>query len=402
MWIMGVSMALSFSNILPPLPKQYASIFNLAAGVNDANYDYEKEMSSYKQKYNKIWKKVTIRSIKLFLLGMFLANGYEYWNWRVPGVLQYFAVSYFITSATVLLCYRPTQDLLDEIKRTEKTSYADLEIHSADDEQTIFDFERFKNIINYKEWSMILTAYRFEWLLQGSILITFLGIHLGAAAPDCPAGYLGAGGLSENSAHQFCTGGIHRYIDMKVFGYDFIYHHPTCLDVYQCRPYDPEGLLGVLSACTLTYIGLMVGRVFLHYKNHQDRLVIINFWSFWLLLLAGILCGFSKDEGVIPVNKNLWSTSFILVCSGFGIIGLSLCYIVVDVYHVWSGAPFLQLGMNSILFYMAHQLFQDHMPFSYAIDHYNHGSLLLCHVVGVVSWLLLAMYCYKIKFFVKV
>jgi heparan-alpha-glucosaminide N-acetyltransferase len=397
MWIMGVSMALSFSNILPALPKQNRTLLV----ADDINYDYEKEMSSYKQKYYDLWKKVTIRSIKLFLLGLFLANAYDYRHFRVTQVLEYFAVSYFVTSATILLSYRPTQDLLDEIKRNEKTSYADLEIHPADDDAVILDWERFKKIINYREWSMILTAYRYEWLLQIMILIIYLGIHLGATAPGCPKGYAGAGGLSDDAASH-CTGGIHRYIDLHVFGYDHIYPHPTCLDVYQCPRFDPEGVLGVLSACSLTYIGLMVGRVFLHYKNHQDRLVIINFWSFWLLLLAGILCGFSKDEGVIPVNKNLWSTSFILVCAGFGIIGLSICYIPIDVYHVWSGAPFLQLGMNSILFYMAHQLLQDHMPFSYAIDHYNHGSLLLCHVVGVVSWLLIAMYFYKIKFFVKV
>lgn len=394
-------MALSFSNILPKKPTRATTIVM----HSEEDPDYQKELANYNKKYWEVWKKVSIRAFKLFALGMFLANGYEYITWRIPGVLQYFAVSYFVTAATILICYPYTQSLLDRIKLMEKTtSYgAELEIQYEDEiEKDIFNWERLKNSLNYSTWSAILTAYRYEWILQILILIIFLSIHLGAKAPGCPRGYLGPGGISEDSEYHFCTGGIHRYLDMKIFGYDLIYHHPTCLNLYSCRPYDPEGFLGVFSACTLTYIGLMVGRVFLHYKRHQDRLMMINFWAFWILLLAGILCGFSQNEGFMPVNKNLWSTSFILVTAGFGIIGLTLCYIPVDIYHVWSGAPFLYLGMNSILFYMAHQLLQDYFPFSYMIYHYNHNSLLLCHAMGVLAWVLIAYYFYKIKFFVKV
>ena len=50
--------------------------------------------------------------------------------------------------------------------------------------------------------------------------------------------------------------------------------------------------------------------------------------------------------GVIPVNKNLWSTSFCFLNAGTGLVGLSFCYLLVDVWKLWSGAPFLQLGMN--------------------------------------------------------
>jgi hypothetical protein len=129
--------------------------------VHDINYDYEKEMSSYKQKYYEIWKKVTNRSIKLFLLDLFLANAYDYRHFRVTEVLEYFAVSYFVTSAT------PTQDLLDEIKRNEKTSYADLEIHSADDDAVILDWERLKKIMSWGQfanwprtvWSFVFVIY---------------------------------------------------------------------------------------------------------------------------------------------------------------------------------------------------------------------------------------------------
>jgi heparan-alpha-glucosaminide N-acetyltransferase len=102
----------------------------------------------------------------------------------------------------------------------------------------------------------------------------------------------------------------------------------------------------VLTACNLTYLGLMAGRVLLHYKQHKDRLVFWTTWATVLLLVAGILCGFSQNGGIIPVNKNLWSPSFVFLAAGAGLVGLSCCYVLVDLYKWWSGAPFLYLGMN--------------------------------------------------------
>jgi heparan-alpha-glucosaminide N-acetyltransferase len=189
---------------------------------------------------------------------------------------------------------------------------------------------------------------------------------------------------------------------MELFGYELIYHHPTCLEMYQCQAYDPEGLLGVLSACSLTYLGLMAGRVLVHFKEHRGRLTRWLVWSCVLLLISGCLCGFSKNEGAIPINKNLWSTSFVFVTSGFGLLGLSLCYILIDVLNVWSGQPFIYLGMNSILIYVGHSLLGSYMPFSYMIYDINHATVLTMNVIGVCCWIALSYYCYTIKFFVKI
>jgi heparan-alpha-glucosaminide N-acetyltransferase len=124
--------------------------------------------------------------------------------------------------------------------------------------------------------------------------------------------------------------------------------------------------------------------------------------SFVLLLLAGILCGFSQNEGVFPVNKNLWSTSFIFVTAGFGLIMLSITYVAVDITKIWSGAPFRYLGLNSILIYVAHELLWRHFPFSYLTELSDHAKYLQCCIIGVSCWTLVAFYCYKIKFFVKI
>lgn len=53
------------------------------------------------------------------------------------------------------------------------------------------------------------------------------------------------------------------------------------------RPYDPEGFLGVLSACTLTYCGLMAGRCCVLFTEHKSRLLRWLLWGVALLFLAG-------------------------------------------------------------------------------------------------------------------
>lgn len=218
MWIMGVSMAMSFASQLPK-----GDFYHVGAGsivVHRPSLMVPWVM----------WYRVCRRSFILFGLGMFLANGYEYTTWRVPGVLQYFAISYFITSATVLLFHETTQRrihiVLDqEIQRNE---------YNKDSGCSVFD-----RILACRK-SAILTAYCYEWIVQLAIIAIYIGIAYGVSAPGCPRGYIGPGGLGDDGEHPDCTGGIHRYIDMQIFGYKLIYHHPTCLNLYKCIAYDPE------------------------------------------------------------------------------------------------------------------------------------------------------------------
>jgi predicted acyltransferase len=272
-----------------------------------------------------MWSKVVIRACKLFALGLFLNNGYHYSKWRIPGVLQYFGVAYLATSATVFcsqswVAQIQSKTKLDEATDREKLTLSGVSGVDTSDSDRAWCFGLYNPIAGDRA----IFSYWPEWVIQGLILLVYVSIHLGAKAPGCPRGYIGPGGLADNGDNWDCTGGIHRYIDVKLFGADHFYGEPTCVKIYDCISYDPEGALGSLSACTLTYLGLMTGRVLYHYEGWQDRLKRWAFMSFTLLLLAGILCGFSKEEGVIPVNKNLWSTSFIFLTGGSGIFILSI------------------------------------------------------------------------------
>ena len=53
------------------------------------------------------------------------------------------------------------------------------------------------------------------------------------------------------------------------------------------RSYDPEGFVGSLTAATLTYLGLMTGRVLLQFQAPGDRIRRWLAWAFVMLFLAG-------------------------------------------------------------------------------------------------------------------
>lgn len=61
---------------------------------------------------------------------------------------------------------------------------------------------------------------------------------------------MGPGGLHKNVSHPHCTGGATGYVDELILG-DHRYQFPTIYEVYEARPFDPEGILGKLESIPL-------------------------------------------------------------------------------------------------------------------------------------------------------
>lgn len=59
------------------------------------------------------------------------------------------------------------------------------------------------------------------------------------------SGYLGPGGLHKNRTYENCIGGATGYIDKLLLGSHNIYQYPTIYEVYEARPFDPEGVVGM-------------------------------------------------------------------------------------------------------------------------------------------------------------
>lgn len=301
------------------------------------------------------WK-ITVRSAKLFALGLFMNGGAVLSQWRVLGVLQYFAVSNFIVGNL-------------EAWLHPDNAPAGGKAGGGDGEKPLW----------LTLWRDV-GRYAAQWGAMAAMLALYLLLQAYTPLPSgCPGGYTGPGGLANNGAYfgLDCTGGAHRVLDLAFFGVNHVYHgvaadgtavsSATCAGPYLCDVHDPEGALGWLTAGWMVWMGLQAGQVLVHYKcvgqveggvdtrkllrPYLTRLVA---WGSAACLLGGALCGFSKEGGWLPINKNLWSPSFIAILSGLGFLWIALFWTVIDHARVWSGSPYTYVGMNSIAFYILH------------------------------------------------
>ncbi|MFB2667953.1 transmembrane glucosamine N-acetyltransferase NagX [Shewanella xiamenensis] len=122
---------------------------------------------------------------------------------------------------------------------------------------------------------------------------------------------------------------------------------------YQGRTPDPEGVLSTLPAVVNALAGVFVGHFIA--KSHPKG----EWAKVGLLSVAGGVClalGWLLD-GVIPVNKELWTSSFVLVTSGWSMLLLALFYALVDVLK-WQKLAFIfvVIGTNAIIIYLASSL----------------------------------------------
>lgn len=120
------------------------------------------------------------------------------------------------------------------------------------------------------------------------------------------------------------------------------------------RPlYDPEGFAGFFPAIVTAMLGMFAGEIVRRGGTTATRRKALE------LLWVGILC-FAAGlalSAVFPVNKKLWSPSFVLVLGGISFALLSLFYWIIDVrgWRRWS-LFFTVIGMNSITIYMAQRI----------------------------------------------
>lgn len=122
---------------------------------------------------------------------------------------------------------------------------------------------------------------------------------------------------------------------------------------YQGRTPDPEGLLSTIPAIVNALAGVFVGHFIV--KSHPKG----EWVKVGLLAVAGGAClalGWLLDL-IIPVNKDLWTSSFVLVTSGWSMLLLAVFYALVDVLK-WQKAAFffVVIGTNAIIIYLASSL----------------------------------------------
>lgn len=221
---------------------------------------------------------------------------------------------------------------------------------------------------------------RTRGVIAAAILLGYWWISM-IPAPDIP----GANPLSREG----CLAG---YIDRSLFE-----GHLYKTD------FDPEGLLSLLPSIVTAMLGMFTGE----FVRRND--LSGNKKTLWMLCAATIMlavCLVWKEW--LPVNKQLWSSTFVLAAGSYSLYMFALFYWIIDVKG-WDGwiFPFRVIGLNSIAIFMIPRF----INLKYTRDFFFKGTaelfpeqvglvILLASYV-LVDWLL-AYFLYKQKIFLKV
>ncbi|AWP05697.1 hypothetical protein SMAX5B_007606 [Scophthalmus maximus] len=324
-------------------------------------------------------RKVVGRSLQLFIIGVLIINpnycqGPLSWdNLRIPGVLQRLAWSYLVVACLDLLVAKGHLDILT----------------------TGAWWSPFLDILLY--WP--------AWLCMLLLEILWLFLTFQLPVPDCPTGYLGPGGIGDMGLYPNCTGGAAGFIDRWLLGENHIYKTPSSRVIYASHvPFDPEGVLGSINSVLMAFLGLQAGKIILHYRDlHTSIMSRFLIWGLLLGAISALLTKCSTDQGFIPVNKNLWSLSYVTTLACFAFVLLVLLYYTVDVKRWWSGAPFYYPGMNSILVYVGHEVFEEYFPFRWRMaNSQSHAEHLIQNLVATSCWVFISYVLYRKKIFWKI
>ncbi|MBN1301343.1 MAG: DUF5009 domain-containing protein [Melioribacteraceae bacterium] len=109
------------------------------------------------------------------------------------------------------------------------------------------------------------------------------------------------------------------------------------------KVWDPEGLLSTIPAISTALIGVLTGHLLKSDKDGSVKTV-------WMFVAGGVLMlsGYIWD-GWFPINKNIWTSSYVLYTAGLALNFLAFCYWFIDVlnYKKWA-VPFQIYGLNAI------------------------------------------------------
>ncbi|MFD1602182.1 acyltransferase family protein [Flavobacterium artemisiae] len=220
-------------------------------------------------------------------------------------------------------------------------------------------------------------------------LIWFFGIIIGyyVAMKWIPVPDFGAGVLTKE-------GSLEGYIDRLLLPGRL---HSTV--------YDPEGIFSTLPAVSTALLGVFIG-TFLKVKcsfSIKIRLLLMALAAV-ILIFAGLIWDIS-----FPINKHLWTSSFVCFVGGFSILFFVFFYVIIDLFgfHKWA-FPLILIGSNSILIYIAAEGLID---FKHTADYVFGGLINFTPIVWqpffaalsvTVVQLILLYFLYKRKWFLKI
>lgn len=173
--------------------------------------------------------------------------------------------------------------------------------------------------------------------------------------------------------------------------------------IYDNGRFDPEGLLSAVPAVVTAMLGMFTGELIRSDKFTGERKTV-------MMVIGGVVLAVVAWAGnfFVPINKMLWSSTFVCAVGAYSLIMMALFYYIVDVkgWQKWT-LVFRVVGMNSITIYLAQRI----ISFS-GINKFFFGGLagLFSEQVGevildagfvFVCWMFL-YFLYRQKIFLKI
>ena len=170
-------------------------------------------------------------------------------------------------------------------------------------------------------------------------------------------------------------------VDLRLFGYDHLYHK---------SPVDPEGLVSTIPAIAHTLIGFLCGKLVCSKVSPKEK--VRNIFIFGLLLT---IAGFALSLW-LPLNKRIWSPSFVLSTCGLAMLLLALIMKI----EQWSPSSMnkgvwvilLVFGMNPLFLYVLSEFM------AIIFGHFGISTIIFDSIHSVVSAPKWASLCYALTF----
>ena len=137
--------------------------------------------------------------------------------------------------------------------------------------------------------------------------------------------------LEENVVRQF---------DLFLFGEQHIYKGFGI-------PFDPEGVLSSIPAIGTVIIGYLIGQVIDLEHSIQFKMKKLLIYGILMVILGGVWAL------AFPINKPLWTSSYVLYTAGWGTLFLAFLIFIIDYkkYSAWS-KPFVHFGSNPLFIFV--------------------------------------------------
>lgn len=170
--------------------------------------------------------------------------------------------------------------------------------------------------------------------------------------------------------------------------------------------FDPEGLLSTLPAIGSALLGNIMGVILVSSRTKQQQLQ-------WMITAGLVLSALGLIWSfTFPINKSLWSSSYVLWTSGLSFLVFAICFTLIEMkQRVYWSRPFSLLGKNAMLVYILHVLFLKiqaiilvHLTNGELVNlrlfitdlffsHFSTKNASLCYAVGYTLFWLFVLKC---------